>query len=321
MNEIANNAEEVNNNINNNEEKSQESPKKPKKRKRRIGDRREGRRLRTLDGVHMAMPFIMETRADACNMFAEELNISKADEFVSEQLISGKEGFSMLHVILAAYVRAVAQYPYLNRFVSGQRIYHRHDIEVIMMVKRSMSLDAPETAVKVTFSPSDTIFDVYDKFYAAVSFVNDGDGSATGTDKVSGFFRKFPRLLFRWTVRLIGALDYWGMCPKALMDALPFWGSMIITSMGSLGIKPIYHHLYNFGNLPIFVSYGTKRRVNEIDRKGNVTTKKVIDMKVVTDERICDGFEYATAFKYWRKLIENPQLLTVPPEVVNEDID
>jgi hypothetical protein len=236
-------------------------------------------------------------------------------------LISGKEGFSMLHVILAAYVRAVAQYPYLNRFVSGQRIYHRHDIEVIMMVKRSMSLDAPETAVKVIFSPSDTIYDVYEKFYAAVSFVNDGDGSATGTDKVSGFFRKFPRLLFRWTVRLIGALDYWGMCPKALMDALPFWGSMIITSMGSLGIKPIYHHLYNFGNLPIFVSYGTKRRVSEIDRKGNVVTKKVIDMKVVTDERICDGFEYATAFKYWRKLIENPQLLVDPPEVVNEDID
>ncbi len=314
---IAEQSEANNANINNNEGKI--PPKK--KRKRRLGDRREGRRLRTLDGLHVATPFIMETRADACNMFSEELNITKADEFVSEQLISGKEGFSMLHVILAAYVRAVAQYPYLNRFVSGQRIYHRHDIEVIMMVKRSMSLDAPETAVKVKFDPSDTIFDVYDKFFAAVSFVNDGDGSETGTDKVSGFFRKFPRLLFRWTVRLISALDYWGMCPKALMDALPFWGSMIITSMGSLGIKPIYHHLYNFGNLPVFVSYGTKRRVNEIDRKGNVTTKKVIDMKVVTDERICDGFEYATAFKYWRKMIENPQLLTVPPEAVNEDID
>ena len=296
-------------------------PTQKKKRKRRIGDRREGRRLRTLDGVHVATPFIMENRNDACNYFSEELNINKADEFVSEQLISGKEGFSMLHVILGAYVRTIAKYPYLNRFVSGQRIYHRHDIEVIMMVKRSMSLDAPETAVKVIFDPADTIFDVYNKFFAAVSFVNDGDGSATGTDKVSGFFRKFPRLLFRWTVRLISALDYWGLCPKALMEALPFWGSMIITSMGSLGIKPIYHHLYNFGNLPVFVSYGTKRRVNEIDRHGNVVTKKVIDMKVVTDERICDGFEYATAFKYWRRLIENPQLLIDPPEVVNEDID
>ena len=302
------------------DKKDTPKPNKPK-RKRRLGDRREGRRLRTLDGIHVATPFIMEMRSDACNSFAEELNITKADEFVSEQLMSGKEGFSMLHVIIAAYVRAVSQYPYLNRFVSGQRIFSRHDIEIIMMVKRSMSLDAPETAIKVKFDPSDTIFDVYEKFNAAVSAVNNGNGEATSTDIVSEFFRKFPRLLFRWTVRLINVLDYWGLCPKALMDALPFWGSMIITSMGSLGIKPIYHHLYNFGNLPVFVSYGTKRRVYELDRKGNVTQKKVIDMKVVTDERICDGFEYATAFKYWRRHIENPQLLVNPPETVKEDID
>jgi hypothetical protein len=292
-----------------------------KKRKRRIGDRREGRRLRTLDGLHVAMPFIMETRADACNTFAEELNITAADELVQNQLISGKEGFSLLHVILAAYVRTVAMYPYLNRFVSGQRIYSRHDLEIIMTVKKTMSLDAPETCIKVKFDPADTVFDVYDKFNAALATINTEGGAAAGTDKVSAFFRKFPRLPFRWTVRLISAMDYWGICPKALMDALPFWGSMIITSMGSLGIKPIYHHLYNFGNLPVFVSYGTKRRVTTLDSKGNVTTKKVVDMKVVTDERICDGYQYATAFKYWRKHIENPSLLLTPPETVNEDID
>ncbi len=304
----------------NKKSKKKDKEPKEKKRKRRFGDRREGRRLRSLDGLHVAMPFIMETRADACNTFAEELDITKSDEFVHDQIISGKEGFSMLHVFLASYVRTVSQYPFLNRFVSGQRIYARHDIEIIMTVKKSMSLDAPETCIKVKFEPTDTIFDVYDKFNAALAEATK-EGESTGTDSVSKFFRKFPRLLFRWTVRLISALDYWGLCPKALMDALPFWGSMIITSMGSLGIKPIYHHLYNFGNLPVFVSYGLKRRVTSIDTKGNISTKRVIDMKVVTDERICDGFEYATAFKAWRKYLENPALLTTPPEKVFEDID
>lgn len=292
----------------------------PKKRKRRLGDRREGRRLRSLDGLHVAMPFIMETRADACNTFAEELNITRADEFVHDQIISGKENFSMLHVILAAYVRTVSQYPYLNRFISGQRIYARNDLEIIMTVKKAMTMEAPETCIKVKFDPADTVYDIYDKFNNEISKIYAED-SENGTDAISGFFRKFPRLLFRWTVRLINALDYWGLCPKFLMEALPFWGSMIITSMGSLGIKPIYHHLYNFGNLPVFVSYGTKRRVTTLDHKGNMTTKKVIDMKVVTDERICDGYQYATAFKYWRKCIENPEMLTIPPEKVVEDVD
>ena len=287
-----------------------------KKRKRRLGDRREGRRLRSLDGLHVAMPFIMKDRSDACNTFADEIDVGAAELIVREQIQAGNENFSMLHVILAAYVRTVATYPYLNRFVSGQRIYARHNIEIAMTVKKEMTMHAPETCIKVIFDPHDTVFDVYKKFNAAVTNIDN-----TGTDGIAGFFRKFPRLPFRWTVKLIGWLDYWGLCPKMLMDALPFWGSMIITSMGSLGIKPIYHHLYNFGNLPVFVSYGTKRKVVEIDRKGERHVKRVIDMKVVTDERTCDGFQYATAFKLWKRLIEHPDALLTPPEKVEEDVD
>ena len=44
-------------------------------------------------------------------------------------------------------------------------------------------------------------------------------------------------------------------------------------------------------------------------------------MNVVTDERICDGFYYAAAFKLLRRYIENPELLELPPEQVFEDID
>ncbi len=288
-----------------------------KKRKRRFGDRKEGRRLRTLDGLHTAMPFIMKDRSDACNTFADEFDISKTDLFVREQIMSGKENFSMLHVFLAAYVRTISQHPYLNRFVSGQRIYSRNKIEIIMTVKKEMILEAPETCIRVIFEPTDTIFDVYEKFNAEVAKAQND----TGTDNVAAFFRRFPRLPFRAAVKILGWLDYWGLLPQALMNALPFWGSMIITSMGSLGIKPIYHHLYNFGNLPVFVSYGTKRKVNSIDKKGNVTSKKIIDVKVVTDERVCDGFQYATAFKLWKKLVEDPDSLVDPPSQINEDID
>lgn len=289
-----------------------------KVRKRRLGDRRDGRKLRTLDGLHMATPFVMADRNDACNTFADEVNINAADDFVREQLMSGKENFSMLHVILAAYVRTISQYPFLNRFVSGQRIFARNTIDITMVVKKEMSMDAPETSIRVIFDPRDTVYDVYEKFneqvMRAVSTENETDG-------IAGFFRKFPRFLFRWAVSLIKWLDYHGICPKLITEGLPFWGSMIITSMGSLGIKPIYHHLYNLGNLPVFISYGTKRRIPTVDVNGNRSVKKVIDLKVVTDERICDGFQYATAFKAFRKYIENPQSLTIPPEKVVEDIE
>ena len=289
-----------------------------KPRKRKLGDRRDGRKLRTLDGLHVATPFVMKDRNDSCNQFEEEVNIGKADEFVRQQLMAGNEGFSMLHVILAAYVRAISQYPYLNRFVSGQRIFARNKIEVLMVVKKSLSMDAPETSINVIFDPRDTVYDVYARFNEQVTRATSTENE---TDNITGFFRNFPRFLFRAVVSAVKALDYFGLCPKILTESLPFWGSMIITSMGSLGIKPIYHHLYNLGNLPVFISYGTKRKVYELDKHGNVNLKKIIDLKVVTDERTCDGFQYATAFKAFKKYVENPEILTTPPEKVIEDID
>ena len=96
---------------------------------------------------------------------------------------------------------------------------------------------------------------------------------------------------------------------------------MIVTSMGSLGIPSIYHHIYDFGNLPVFLAFGKKYNKLVMDREGNIVKRKHMDLKVVTDERICDGFYYASAFKYVRRCIEHPEMLDVPPETVVEDID
>ena len=53
---------------------------------------------------------------------------------------------------------------------------------------------------------------------------------------------------------------------------------------------------------------------------GNLVQRKYIDFKAVTDERICDGYYYATSFKYFKKYLHNPELLEVPPEKVVEDL-
>lgn len=105
------------------------------------------------------------------------------------------------------------------------------------------------------------------------------------------------------------------------MDVSPFHGSMIITSMGSLGIPPIYHHLYNFGNLPAFLSYGQKYHKNVIGANGEIEKRTLIDFTAVVDERICDGFYYASAFKLIKKFVMSPALLETPPETDIEDID
>ena len=91
--------------------------------------------------------------------------------------------------------------------------------------------------------------------------------------------------------------------------------------MGSLGIKPIYHHLYDFGNLPVFMAFGCKRRVMELNAEGEAVSRKYVDVKFCLDERIVDGFYYAAMFKLMKRLLARPELLDIPPAEIKEDID
>ena len=293
----------------------------PKKRRRRWGDRSDGYKLRTINPMNKFMPYIMPDRCDACNTYADMFDVTKTDRFCREKVKEGKTNFSFLHIMIAAYIRAISQRPGLNRFVSGQKIYHRNDIQIVMTIKKTLSVDAPDTCIKVRFSPDDTVDDVYEKFNKVVAEVTSQPDDKTSFDKLNKILSLIPGLLCRWTVKFLNFLDYFGLLPKKLLWLSPFHGSMIITSMGSLGIRPIYHHIYNFGNLPVFLAYGGRRSVVSCDSSGNVVNKKYIELKAVTDERICDGFYYASAFKIIKRHVENPELLDVKPAEVFEDID
>ncbi|MBQ7872690.1 MAG: hypothetical protein IJ360_01810 [Clostridia bacterium] len=290
------------------------------KRKRRLGDRKEGRKLRTLDPIKRAMPYIMPKRSDSQNFFTEKLDIAEAEKFCREQIKAGRKNFSLLHVIIAAYIRVVSQRPAINRFVSGQTIYARNNIEVLMTIKKKMTLDSEDACIKVIFEPTDTVYDVYDKFNKIVE-ENKGDGEGNATEDFAKILNYIPRFLLRFVIWFIKTLDYYGILPKFILDLSPFHGSMIITSMGSLGIRPIYHHIYDFGNLPVFVAYGAKQRGVKMNDEGEVVRYRYIEMKVTTDERICDGYYYASAFKMMKRIFENPSVLEYPPEQVVEDID
>lgn len=287
--------------------------------RRRRGDRREGRRLRTLPALIAFTPFIMIDRNDSCNQFTGSVEVSETDRWLRAKRQEGYKGLGMLHLFIAAYIRVISQLPGLNRFVGGQRIYARNTITINMMVKRGITTDAEETCAKVNFETTDTIFDVYRKMNEAIEEIRASDDS--GTESTARVLMSLPRLILKLAVKIIKFLDYFDWLPMSIINVSPFHGSMIVTDLGSLGIPPIYHHLYNFGNLPVFLAFGAKRRVTELDRHGNVVDHKYVDYKVVCDERIVDGSYYAAAFKYLRYYLKNPTELERPPEKVVEDID
>lgn len=291
-----------------------------KKRRRRFGDRKDGRKLRTLPPMSKVSPYIMKKRSDAQNSFRDSFEITEAERLIQKKREEGFKNIGILHIILAAYIRTVASRPGINRFISGQKIYARNNIEIVMTIKKEMSLSAPDTVIKVIFSPTDTLTQVYEKFNKVVD-ENTGNNADSSFDNTAKVLTYIPGLVLKFAVWFLNFLDYFGRLPKALTKVSPFHGSFIITSMGSLGIPPIYHHIYDFGNLPVFFSYGAKRSQTVISPDGKLEKKNFIDFTVVTDERICDGYYYASAFKILKRYMKNPDILDTPPENVVEDID
>ena len=286
------------------------------------GDRSDGRRVRTLPPMAQVSPYIMVTRNTSTNFFEDALEITHIDRYIRQKRREGLTSFGITHVLLAAYVRAVCKYPGLNRFLAGQKVYSRgDDIQYCMTIKKEMSADSPDTVIKVHLTPRDTAADVYHKLQAAVEKEKNSTALDSSFDATAGALNLIPGVCLKFAVWLLKTLDYFGLLPKFLLEVSPFHGSLFFTSMGSLGIPPIYHHLYDFGNLPVFGSFGMKRRAYEVTEDGSIVQKKYVDVKFCLDERIVDGFYYAVFFKHYKRILQHPEIMDQPPEEVLKDID
>ncbi len=80
--------------------------------------------------------------------------------------------------------------------------------------------------------------------------------------------------------------------PKFLIDASPFHTGMFFSNNASVGLPPVYHHIYNFGTTSLFVVIGNIERELVLDNDGQVVRKRMLPMGVTADERVCAGIGY-----------------------------
>ena len=108
------------------------------------------------------------------------------------------------------------------------------------------------------------------------------------------------------------------MLPKSIIEASPFHTSVFLTNVGSLGIDAIYHHIYNFGTTSMFFAMGRKKK-SYVYEDDEIRQEKCITLAFVGDERICDGYYYASSFKALTRYLKHPELLE-EPGIIKKDI-
>ena len=280
---------------------------------------KEGRKLRSIDPMSIVGIHLMPNRNGASNKFSATLDISETEKFIQTKRAEGLKGLGLMHIIMASYVRTVATHPGINRFIRGQKIYARNGIEMCLTIKKKLALNAPETVIKICVSPESTLEDIYAEATRLIE-ENKEEQAENGMDVVAKILSHMPRIILKLIVWVLKFFDYFGLLPRALVKVSPFHGSMFLTNMGSLGIDAIFHHLYDFGNLPLFMAMGKKRTEYGVNSDGSVQKLRLMDITIVCDERICDGHYYASAFKSLKKHIEDPTTLEEKPKKVVCDI-
>ncbi len=272
-----------------------------------IGSRSDGERVKDLSLLRRFIPYVMPGRNESAVYFEQQLRVGSTLAFLATAAEEGGRKVSFFHVVLAAIVKVLAERPMMHRFVVGRRIYQRKQIELSFAVKKKMSDDAQLTTVKVKFEPSDGLAEVPGRVDAAI---NVGRGTEkTTSEKEMGFIGKLPRFLIRLIMWGQRVLDYFGLLPASMIQPDPMYASAFLANLGSVGVDAPFHHLYEYGTIPIFVAIGRIQDQPVVLDDGTVGVDKVVAFRYSFDERIADGFYCARSLERFKDYVENPELL------------
>ena len=278
--------------------------------------RADGKRLRHTDPMYRVAAHIMDKRVDSMNMTTIDIPYEPIQEYINKKR---KEGIRISHMalVIAAYIRTMAEFPELNRFVVNKKIYTRNEVAVGMVVLKSLE-DHNGTMSKMYFDKANTVFEVNDIINKYVEENRDVP-EKNSTEKLIKILLSIPGLL-TVGVKVFKLMDRYGLLPKAIINTSPFHMSMGITNLASIRTNHIYHHCYEFGTTSVFMAMGNLREVAK--RKGDeIIFVRSLPIGVTMDERICSGSYFASAFRALKKYLANPELLEVAPEKIIEDVD
>lgn len=269
--------------------------------------RSDGDLVTDLPTTRRIMPFLMPTRNESVVYFDMELPAELVDARIAALRAEGVHA-TVMHVVAVAAVRVLTERPRLNRFVAGGRHWQRRGIWLSFSGKKRKDDNAPVVVIKREVSSQASDAEIVRALDGGVNELR--STTKNRTDKELDLLLALPTFLLGWLVTLIKRLDHWGVLPKWYIDGDPMFASMFIANLGSIGMDAAQHHLYEYGNIPLFCVIGTARDAFFVDDAGVTRARRVYPLRFSFDERIEDGLYCIRALDRLRQLLQAPAAQT-----------
>jgi len=264
--------------------------------------RADGKIVRKIHPYRQLMPYIMRGRNESIAYLHLHVRAEPLEAYLKEA--GPKFGANVTHAIVAAMAYTLHHLPKMNRFIMGRRTYEREGLYITFSMKRKkLDKESKLSVVKLRMNEEETFKAICERINGKIS--TERSGKKTHADKEYALFNLMPRFGLRAAVGLVRLLDYYNLLPRFFIEPDGMYTSAFVANVGSIGLPPAWHHLYEWGNCPFFVSFGAiEERV--VWEDGEPKPIRVLPYVLAFDERIEDGLSGRHGIEDFRQLIENP---------------
>lgn len=237
------------------------------------------------------MAFLIRGRNEAAVYFEQRLDLARTLPWLAAWNQRGGPKATLFHLVLHGLASVLHERERLNRFTVGRRTYQRKHVRLSFAAKKAMSDDAPLATVKEQFERGETFAQVVERTSGEVRGARADAPSAM--DRELSILLRLPGFLLAFLIGVLKRAYAWGLAPRSLIDTDPLYASAFVANLGSIKIDAAYHHLYEHGNCPLFVTIG------------QVTDSAVV-IRYSFDERVEDGLYCAKALQLLQQRVEDP---------------
>ncbi len=263
-----------------------------------FGDRRDGYRVRDINGFQYVLIDFKPNRCDSAVYMNVDIDVTEFVKFI-KKMKEDNPGLTYYHGLVNVMAKTLYSRPYMNRFIADRKMYMHKDVSLASSIKEEFEDGSVECLMVIKVDKKDNLLDISKKTKAKVDKIRSKQkGDIDGTADLIG---KIPQFIRVPVIGFLKLLDKKGWLPKSLMDDNIYYSSAILSNLGTFKTNGIYHNLTNFGSSSSLITFGEIRE----EKNG----KYMMNFGATIDERIADGFYFCKALKLIEYLFAHPELL------------
>lgn len=207
--------------------------------------------------------------------------------------------------VIAAVNHALANNPEMDRFVMAGRLYQRKQRSISFTVKKEKGdRRAALGTVKLAMRDGESFESLIQRISDAIE--RERQPKPTAVDQEMALLNRLPPAAFKLALTAASWLNNHNSIPESLLRSDVMHTSAFIANLGSLGIPAAYHHLYEWGTCPVFLTLGEIEDM-PMAEDGQLVVRKTLQGKFSFDERIADGLTAWQTISSGLQTLERPE--------------